>query len=69
MLGTAVWFPRFGYKELRNDIGWTALIMAVSLGDLDAVRYLIEQGVDVKDKSGYTVLIRASSDGHLDVVQ
>lgn len=40
---------------------------AAQYGDLDKVEKLIDRGIDLKDKSGYTALHYAARNGHVDV--
>ncbi|EDW72370.1 uncharacterized protein Dwil_GK20753 [Drosophila willistoni] len=51
--------------------GWTALMMAACEGAIDAVSWLLENGVqtDIKDKGGQTALTLAQKKGHEIVVK
>ncbi|MDA3630038.1 ankyrin repeat domain-containing protein, partial [Saccharopolyspora sp. WRP15-2] len=57
-----------------NDLGWTALLEAVVLGDgseryQQAVRTLVDAGADVhiRDRNGVTALEHAESDGYTEI--
>ena len=56
-------------KNNRN--GWTALMVASSMGYLDIVKYLVEHGaiIDDQDIGGDTALMISSYNGYLDVVK
>ncbi|KAI5783775.1 ankyrin repeat-containing domain protein, partial [Pyronema domesticum] len=58
--------------EARNSHRYTPLMPAVSLGDLDIVRLLVDKGphaIDSKDKSGRTALSRVCEEGYLEMAQ
>lgn len=57
--------------EEKDDDGWTALIFAVSNGNIPLADYLISQGanIEAKTSNGSTPLIRASKRGELDMVK
>lgn len=48
--------------DLVNDNGWSAARFAVSLGNMDALRTLIDLGIDLNnpDNQGFTPLMAAS---------
>ncbi|XP_073812244.1 G patch domain and ankyrin repeat-containing protein 1 homolog [Musca autumnalis] len=52
-----------------DNYGWTALMMAACEGHVEAVRYLLELGVDkdIKDKSGKKALDLARKKGHFHI--
>jgi len=55
----------------RNADGVTGLMTAAAAGNVDVVRWFLEQGVDVDagDKSGFTALIAASGRGQVHVIK
>jgi ankyrin repeat protein len=58
--------------EARKSHRQTPLMRAVSLGDLDIIRLLVEKGphaIDYKDKSGRTALSRVCEEGYLEMAQ
>jgi ankyrin repeat protein len=57
--------------EAQNQLGQTALIVAASAGELDAVNTLIEDGakLNAQDLQGNTALILAAERGELEVVR
>lgn len=60
--------------EGRDDRGWAPLHIAARKGDLDEVRRLLNDGVDVNDMSlgrkdsGVTALHLAAAGGHIDIM-
>ncbi|KAI0224832.1 ANK_REP_REGION domain-containing protein [Lamellibrachia satsuma] len=58
-------------KEAKNCISWTPLDVAVSVGDVETVEYLLNQKVpvDTPDREKLTGLHLASKNGHLAVVR
>ena len=59
-------------KEMMGGrFGWTTLIIASQYGHLDVVRYLAEQGADIKNATRHsmTPMMNASDSGHLEVVR
>ena len=59
--------------DATDDLMGTALTKAAGVGDLAAVRNLVEKGADVnekiKDGTGRTALIKAAEKGHIDIVR
>jgi len=58
--------------EATNEYGWTALHYASSMGRLEVVKCLVEQGkanVEATEEYGGTSLHKASDYGHLEVVK
>ena len=62
--------------DLVNNLGWTALIEAVVLGNgdknhIDVVEALVKAGadVDIKDRQGSTALAHAKQRGYADMVK
>jgi hypothetical protein len=58
-------------KDRRGLQGKTVLMACACLGDMDRVRWLLEQGADVSAKQdcGKSSLMWACESGHLDVVR
>ena len=56
---------------IRNNDGWTALMLAVRGGHGDIVQYLHQAGADINIKSneGWTAVMVAASEGHGDIVR
>ena len=54
-----------------NDKGQTVILLAAGNGNLDAVRYLVDNKADVsaKDNNGNNVLMYAASSGNLELVR
>ncbi|HFE39552.1 MAG TPA: ankyrin repeat domain-containing protein [Gammaproteobacteria bacterium] len=54
-----------------NRYGWTALMHAAKVGDLESVKLLVEKGatVDARDSNGWTPMMRAAQKGHVEVVE
>lgn len=55
----------------KDDIGWTALMIAVWLGNTEIAQLLIAKGTDVdaKDNNGDTALIKAAQCGETELVR
>lgn len=68
----AKWFVQTGYADLETN-GLTLLHMAAGDGDIELVKWLVEEppSVDVKGKTGYrwTALHFSASKGKLEVVR
>jgi ankyrin repeat protein len=54
-----------------NDKGQTVILLAAGTGNLDTVRYLVDNKADVsaKDNNGNNVLMYAASSGNLELVR
>ncbi len=59
------------YINLRNNAGWTPLMMAVAHGDVQTVREIIDFGADCNrtENDGWTALHFAANSGHLEIVE
>jgi ankyrin repeat protein len=55
--------------EVKNNKGYTPLLIAAEEGDVEVCRYLLSAGADLNamDRAGYTPLHRAASEGHEEV--
>jgi ankyrin repeat protein len=59
-----------GYVDMRNGAGWTPLMVAAALGELDAVRELLALGAaaNAEEQQGWTALHISAARGHDEVV-
>ncbi|XP_061392972.1 G patch domain and ankyrin repeat-containing protein 1 homolog [Musca vetustissima] len=66
---------KLDYRDQNVNVcdgyGWTALMMAACEGHEEAVRFLLQLGVDknIKDKSGKTAMDLAKRKGHIHIQQ
>ena len=58
-------------KNVRNEFGATALVLASSSGHVEIVRLLLDAGADkdVRSRSGKTALVYASVKGHVEIAR
>jgi len=58
------------WGKATSDYGWTVLHSAADKGDLETVRWLVEQGADIKAANNYrlTVLSAAARNGDMETV-
>jgi excisionase family DNA binding protein len=54
--------------DARNKKGWTALMFAVSMGDLDTMRVLLDGNaeIDARDNEGKTALMQATGEKNIE---
>lgn len=59
------------YSNIRNNAGWTPLMLAAARGDLDGVREVLNFNPDLNrtENDGWTALHFAASGGHEDIVE
>lgn len=53
----------------RDKYGQTALMIAASAGDTEAIKCLLDSKKGLQDKEGWTALMCAASDGHVEAVR
>lgn len=58
------------YVNIHNAAGWTPLIFATAMGDLEAVQTLLRKGAepDRQENDGWTALMFAASSGNSQLV-
>ncbi|MEM9569659.1 MAG: ankyrin repeat domain-containing protein, partial [Bacteroidota bacterium] len=57
--------------DSRNESNYTALLLSAKEGQLDCVKFLVQQGADIDttDKWSSTALLLSAQQGHIDCVQ
>src|SRR5688572_15620600 len=64
--------PRLACTELPNNkLGWQLIHLAASIGNHEAIKYLLSQGIvaEVTDNQGWQAIHIAGLFGHLEVIK